>query len=128
MFICFTSTQFGCGSNEFIRPENAHNFRNKNIIVTLHTGSKISFDHDRYTFGENSGGKYISGMGKTVPGLDSSQSTLKEETIYFQNIENIQIVDKMGSTEKSLNALVVGGTVLASAILIYFLLHNPYSF
>ena len=116
MLFCLSAIGiFSCSSDNFIRPQNIHNFRNRNIIVYLKNGTTVNFKGGEYTVEQ----KLIRGISN-----DSTHASFTEKgmeiSIPLDSIEHIELPDQTGNRIDNIFIFV---SILCGAAILYFLNH-----
>jgi len=109
----------GCGSNDVIRPENAYNYKNNDIIVHMKDKTRIFFNKGRYDVKESPDGRVLFGSGDTISGSSTRQDQEFVGDIKLTDIETIEIVRGVYSNNDLHD---VGMYIGLAAVVLYFVL------
>lgn len=96
-----------CGSNDVIRPENAHNYKNCDVIVYVKDGTKIFFKNGNYDVKETSEGRTISGKGTLLSDSVASNQLEFNGDIRLSNIDKIVIAERQSEMSLFANTSII---------------------
>ena len=110
----------GCGGNDIIGPENAHNYKNNDIVVhMMKDKTRIFFKKGKYDVKESPDGRVLSGSGNTISDSSNGLGQVFVGDIKLTDIEKIEIVSGVYSEN---NLHDVGMYIALAAIVLYFVM------